>query len=418
MVPSSSCLSNNESASNSTSLSQPMASVQVENAEDEITAVLDGEDYDNIFAVASATQATGATSSAAQTILRSALRSVPEPKTNKRSLSSLLVDNESSSDDADGESENGWHPNPKRRRVAFESGGVASHQTSLNDVLRDIARPKIPSCPVYNDGDDLETFISKARVYLNQFPYETDRQKLDLLSMGLNGASRHVFDGFKKDHGDKTVERFFATLRTVIRPRKKPLEELICIKQEADECSSTMGMRMLSVAGRAFPSMSAEELDKTCLTYFKQKISEAAKAHLAHHKPKTFIRAMKLARECEEQRQKSRRAPAVDFLNHVNNSPSPAPRLEKNQTGVQEMAEQLARMKERLDRFEANADPSKRQNDHTRGAYRQHKNANLTCFHCNMKGHSYMNCRNATAVDKLAIQERLSRKNDGTFGSG
>ena len=195
MVASSSRVSNNEPASNSTSLSQPLARVQVENAEDGITAVLDGDDYGNIFAVASATHATGIASSAAQTTLRSALsisRSVPEPKTNKRGLSSLLMDEESSSDDAEGESENGWQPNPKRRRVAFESGGVASQQASLNDVLRDIARPKIPSCPVYNDGDDLETFISRARVHLDQFIYESDRRKLDLLSMGLNGTGLDV----------------------------------------------------------------------------------------------------------------------------------------------------------------------------------------------------------------------------------
>ena len=363
MVASSSRVSNNEPASNSTSLSQPLARAQVENAEDETTAMLDGDDYGNIFAVASATHATGVASSAAQTTLRSALsisRSVPEPKTNKRGLSSLLMDEESSSDDAEGESENGWQPNPKRRRVAFESGGVASHQASLNDVLRDIARPKIPSCPVYN-GDDLETFISRARVYLDQFIHESDRRKLDLLSMGLNGASLDVLASFKKGHGDKTVKRFFSVLRSVIRPSRRPIEDLICLRQESDE----VGMRMLSVADRAFPQMSGEEFDKTCLTYFKQKISEAARAFLAHHKPKTFLRAIKLVSEYEMQRQKGRQAQAVDLLNSANNSPSVAPRLVKNQTGVKEMAEQLTSMQERLDRFEAIVEPVKRRNEKT-----------------------------------------------------
>ena len=183
--------------------------------------------------------------------------------------------------------------------------------------------------------------------------------------MSLNGASLDLLVSFKKGHGDKTVERFFSVLRNVIRPSRRPIEKLICLRQEAGEDCRAIGMRMLSVADRAFPQMSGEEFDKTCLTYFKQKISEAARAFLAHHKPKTFLRAIKLVSEYEMQRQKGRQAQAVDLLNSANNSPSVAPRLVKNQTGVKEMAEQLTSMQERLDRFEAIVEPVKRRNEKT-----------------------------------------------------
>ena len=376
----------------------------------------------------------------------------------------LPYSSSSSNDDGDDEEEDDA---PKRRAIVPprrpplpppksiappKRGGPPpkkARKVTLVDALRVFVpapQLRMPNCPEFDGEGDVDHYIANAKVYLNQFPADSETQKVRLIGTGLTGKARDVLLAHRGSDTLNTVDKLFKALKFVCGQKLKPIEKLDRLKQEAGETCALFGCKVKRLALKAMPKCQDERrFDKFCLGFFKAGARASVAKRLKALNPKTFKEAVKMCRDIDDDRvafnvndelaavtgsdgggpRTSRTTPADDTV-PMSQFMQLMLQLQQQQASAQQQAataqaaalEQIARIVGGQGNPPAGAQqpryqprggnqsqqgPQGQQGQQGRG---QPRRGRMTCFHCNELGHSYRNCPTATNADVTRIQQQ------------
>ena len=267
---------------------------------------------------------------------------------------------------------------------------------------------KINDVPTYDGEGDVEPYLIKAKLFVEQFPELDELKRVQLLSTGLKDLAWELYESYIEGDGPKTTEDLFRTLHCMCKKERKwPAKELHSIKQEPNESVNHFGVRVMKLVKKSCAKMSAREEDKNCIGYFERGARPHIQRELKSRHPRTFNKALKIARSADKEGKSSKNKEGVlEYLNNINTTERDftIPKLEKS-SKVEQLSKTVEELQAKLKGLTEKSERPRKE------AWKgQHKDKNLTCFHCNVKGHSFARCERASEEQKAAIRVELGRK--------
>ena len=272
-------------------------------------------------------------------------------------------------------------------------------QGTIREQRAAVAR--MPTCPSFDGEGDVDQYIDKARLYIAQFPNDSESHKLRLLSTGLEGQLREVvWKGFTDGTG--TPEDLFRALKAAcVKKAPKIGSRLHNIRQGKREACPMFGQRIAGFARALMPKADPAEFDKFCLEFFVGGAHDAVKKRLLNFNPKTLQEAVTIGQEAEDEatRQDGKAKDPLDFLNNIGGGGG------GEGAGSNESLVKLVRqLREEVAALKAGAKPvdeGEKKKPWTKA------DAKRPCHICGKVGHYARACKNATPEERARKYDRF-----------
>ena len=293
---------------------------------------------------------------------------------------------------------------------------------------------RIAKAPAFDGLSDLETYINRANIYLDQFPNDSELTKVRMLSYGFSGRAEEMLLCHRNNRNLETLEQLYRALRKVCKKQQPPAENLQKLRQEPKEPCAMFAKRIQRYVADSFPSLKGpsgdKESDKFGLAFFKGGLRPNIAKRVIDKRPTTLKKAVNLAREIEAE------ANGTAELALVHTATEETPAISRLTNMMETMQRQHALAIEQLQRQQSHAmeqmlkivsaqtsqaaapatapyqhpQATRRQLPQANGGQKRH--AKMMCFCCNQVGHGYYACPQATPADVERIKnERVAEVN-------